>query len=54
MTVLGTPVGVAIVVTGEGLFNGVMERAMIAVALVWLVSVAVLAARRTPAQLARS
>jgi hypothetical protein len=45
MIALGTPVGVALLVTGEGLLNGVFERAMMAVALAWLVLTAVLAAR---------
>lgn len=53
ITALGTPVGVAIVSTGEGVFNGVLERAMIAVALAWQVGVSVMAARLTPAQLAK-
>ncbi len=51
---LGTPVGVALVVSGEGLLNGVLERAMMAVALAWLVGVAVLAARLTPTELSRN
>jgi hypothetical protein len=37
VTALGTPVGVALVATGEGLLNGVLERAMMAVALAWQV-----------------
>ncbi len=51
---LGTPVGVAIAVTGEGVFNGVFERAMMAVALAWLVGVSAMAARFTPGRLSRS
>jgi peptidoglycan biosynthesis protein MviN/MurJ (putative lipid II flippase) len=53
VTVLGTPVAIAIVVTGEGLLNGVLERAMLGVALAWLVIVSVLAARPRAADAAK-
>lgn len=47
---LGTPVGVALVLTGEGIVNGVTERAMMAVALFWLVRVSMMAARLSRAE----
>jgi hypothetical protein len=43
VTGLGTPVGVGIVLVGRGLFTGVLERALMAVAIAWLIGVSVLA-----------
>jgi hypothetical protein len=51
---LGTPVGVGIVLVGRGLFTGVLERAMMGVAIAWLIGVSVLAGRsRSPGSLRR-
>jgi hypothetical protein len=46
VTGLGTPVGVGIVLVGRGVFTGALERAMMAVAIGWLVGVSALAALR--------
>jgi hypothetical protein len=43
VTGLGTPVGVGIVLVGRGLFTGILERAMMVVAIAWLVGVSALA-----------
>jgi hypothetical membrane protein len=51
VSALGAPVAVALVVTGEGLLNGILERAMMTVALAWLIGVAALTARLTPTEL---
>jgi hypothetical protein len=45
IVLLGTPVGIALLLTGEGIVNGVLERAMMAVALAWQIGAAVLAPR---------
>jgi Protein of unknown function (DUF998) len=51
---LGTPVGLGIVLVGRGLFTGVLERAMMAVAIAWLVGVSALAGlSRSPGTLRR-
>jgi hypothetical protein len=46
VTGLGTPVGVGIILIGRGVFTGVLERVMMAVAIGWLVGVSALAALR--------
>jgi hypothetical protein len=46
---MGVPVAVGIVFVGRGAFTGVLERGMIAAAIAWLVWLAALLARRTPA-----
>jgi hypothetical protein len=54
VTGLGTPVGVGIVLVGRGAFTGVLERAMMAVAIGWLVGVSGLVALRpSPGRLGR-
>src|SRR6266542_2649139 len=54
VTALGTPVGVGMVLVGRGLFTGVLERAMMAVAIAWLIGVSVLAGlSRSPGSLRR-
>jgi hypothetical membrane protein len=50
---LGTPVGLALILTGEGIFSGVFERAMMIVVLIWCVGVGAMAARSTPGQLVK-
>jgi hypothetical protein len=49
---LGTPVGAGIVLVGTGVFTGVLERAMMAVAIAWQVGVSAMAVHLQPPQLA--
>src|SRR6266511_1307628 len=54
VTALGTPVDVGMVLVGRGLFTGLLERAMMAVAIAWLIGVSVLAGlSRSPGSLRR-